>query len=360
MKKLKIIVEILLIILMFAQILYVFEGNLAHEIMGMTFFALVVVHMIFKRKTIAAMLKKKMKGWMLVSQILVFLTFASIVVLMITSIAVSRTIFPFKGFAGSVSLHTLFATIAVTLAVMHSCMYFIKKGKNKKRAIIVTCILSVVAFSISYFGVPYLNRHFKTVVVKEKKFETKKIVDSKLGKTLTVYFTRVGNTDFEKDVDAVSGASLMLEDGELTGNTQMLSEMVLASMKCDVKAITLTGKKYPSSYNDTVAVAMDEIKNDARPEIEPIDIADYDSVILIYPLWWGTIPAPVATFLEDNNWDNKDLYLLATQGSSGFGSSVKDIKKITSKAKVHEGLSIYCDDIPNCFDKINHWIKGLN
>lgn len=40
-------------------------------------------------------------------------------------------------------------------------------------------------------------------------------------KVLSVYFTRVGNSDFDKDINAVSGASLMLDGETLIGNSQL-------------------------------------------------------------------------------------------------------------------------------------------
>ncbi len=39
---------------------------------------------------------------------------------------------------------------------------------------------------------------------------------------LTVYFSRVGNTNFPSDVDAVSGASIMKDGHEIIGNAEMI------------------------------------------------------------------------------------------------------------------------------------------
>ncbi|HAQ52614.1 MAG TPA: hypothetical protein DCR12_07625, partial [Lachnospiraceae bacterium] len=136
-------------------------------------------------------------------------------------------------------------------------------------------------------------------------------------------------------------------DGKLTGSDELIADMVVDILDCESKAITLTGKKYPSSYNDTVSVAGDELREQARPQIEPIDVSNYDSIILIYPLWWSSIPMPVATFLEQNDFNGKTIYLIATQGSSGYGSTVSDIESLAKGAKVVRGTSIYCEDIPN-------------
>ena len=176
---------------------------------------------------------------------------------------------------------------------------------------------------------------------------------------LVVYFTRVGNTDFEPDVDAVSGASLMKADGVLMGNTQLMAFMIQDAIGSEVIPITLTGEKYPSSYMDTVSVGSRELKEDARPAIEDIDISGHNKIILVYPIWWGTVPMPVATFLEATDFTGKTIYLLATQGSFGFASSTSDIKKLAKGAEVIEGLSIYCDDIPNARTEITEWLKKI-
>lgn len=142
----------------------------------------------------------------------------------------------------------------------------------------------------------------------------------------------------------------------LVGNTVHEIQDAIGS---EVIPITLTGEKYPSSYMDTVSVGSREIKEDARPAIEDIDISGHNKIILVYPIWWGTVPMPVATFLEANDFTGKTIYLLATQGSYGFASSTSDIKKMAKGAEVVEGLSIYCDDIPNVRSELAEWLKKI-
>ena len=45
-------------------------------------------------------------------------------------------------------------------------------------------------------------------------------------KTLVVYFSRVGNTDFAQDVDVVASASLIKDGDVLKGNTQLMAEWI--------------------------------------------------------------------------------------------------------------------------------------
>ena len=144
------------------------------------------------------------------------------------------------------------------------------------------------------------------------------------------------------------------------GSNQLLAEMVCDILDCESAAITLTGERYPSSYSSTVVVAGDELRENARPAILPIDVSAYDSVILIYPLWWGSIPMPVATFLEQNDFSGKTVYLIATQGSSGYGKTVSEIEELCPGAKVVKGTSIYCEDITDARGELLSLIREWN
>lgn len=107
-------------------------------------------------------------------------------------------------------------------------------------------------------------------------------------------------------------------------------------------------------------MAGDELRAQARPDIEPIDVSGYDSIILIYPLWWGSIPMPVATFLEQNDFKDKTIYLIISQGSSGFGNTVSEIESLCPNAIVVPGTSIYCEDVPEAREELLETIKDWN
>ena len=96
-----------------------------------------------------------------------------------------------------------------------------------------------------------------------------------------------------------------------------------------------------------------------RPAIGPIDLGDHDTVILVYPVWWGTIPMPVASFLESNDFTGRTIELIATHGGTGFGSSVRDVRELAQGADVRQGIDIYCDDIPTARGKLLEWARTV-
>ncbi len=354
-------VDAAMYLLLVVQMLYIFTGNTVHEILGLGFFACVVIHIVIKRWWFAALFKKresKRPKLRLVSDMLTAALMLLCLILALSSMGVSRLVFSWFNYLGSADLHRYLATAVLSVAAAHGGMHFIIVAKSKKKPVILTTLAVIAAAAVGLALVPYMNRHFKKVDISLSDKVSGDKTEWTGGKVLTVYFTRLGNTDFEEDVDAVSGASLMLADGELMGSDQLLALMMQDITGCEIKPITITGKKYPSSYNDTIGVAMDEKNKDARPEIEPIDISSYDDIVLIYPLWWGDVPMPVATFLEQNDFSGKNIYLLATQGSSGFSSSTETVKKLAKGANVEEVMSIYCDDIPDSRERLYDWVKN--
>ena len=233
-------------------------------------------------------------------------------------------------------------------------------GKHKKVFLILGGIVAVAAVLVMVNLVPYLRRHYRTVSVNVSDASAMEAVDMGGKKVLTVYFTRVGNSDFEEDVDAVSSASLMEENGELVGNSQLLAAMVQNAAGGDVYPIR-TEKKYPSGYAATTEVAKEEIDSGEDVGIvgELPDMGQYDTVVLVYPLWWGTIPNAVKTFLQSEDMSGKTMYLIVTHGGSGEGKSVKDIKGITNADVSDNILAIYDDDVTEASGAVGQWLRTL-
>ncbi len=359
-KRIGLAVDTIMYALMLTQMLYVFTTNNVHEVIGVVFFVCLIIHIFLKGWWFKAVFRKGQSGSRLFFNILTLLLMIVTVVLMFSSMGVSRFLFPWFTILGSSDFHRYMATAALTLAVAHGCMHGIWHAKKLRRAIILTILACVASASVGLFAVPYMNRHLKKVDVDLADTVSGDKAEWNGEKPLVVYFTRVGNTDFDPDVDAVSGASLLVSDGELMGSNQLLADMVCDILDCEQVAITLTGEKYPSSYNATISVAGDELRAQARPGIEPIDVSGYDSIILIYPLWWGSIPMPVATFLEQNDFSGKTIYLIISQGSSGYGSTISEIEALCPGADIVPGASIYCEDVPDAREMLLKTIKKWN
>ena len=89
----------------------------------------------------------------------------------------------------------------------------------------------------------------------------------------------------------------------------------------------------------------------------PDSIEEYDTVILGYPNYWGTMPMAVFTFLEGFDFNGKTILPLCTNEGSGMGGSERDIRNICKGAEVKSGLSISGSSVGSSGAQIEKWLK---
>lgn len=67
------------------------------------------------------------------------------------------------------------------------------------------------------------------------------------------------------------------------------------------------------------------------------NMADYDTVLVGFPIWWYVEPRIVDTFLESYDFCGKTLIPFATSGGSGIAGAEKSIKEHCPAATVKSG-----------------------
>jgi flavodoxin len=145
-----------------------------------------------------------------------------------------------------------------------------------------------------------------------------------------------------------------------SGNSKKIAKQISEQINSEVFEI-VPEKSYPAEYRECTEQAKTELKKQARPKLKTSveDFSKYKTVILIYPNWWGTIPMPVATFLESYNFADKALIPICTHLGSKFGKSIDDIKKLAPKAKLGEGFQIRgLEDEDSLNKKISDLLKN--
>lgn len=236
-----------------------------------------------------------------------------------------------------------------------------EQRKKHKKIYLIAGVVLAAALIAGYFFVPYAKRHYIPVSVDMNEAAAMEKADMGERKVLTVYFTRVGNSEFEEDVDVVSSASLMKDNETLVGNSQLLATMVYNAVGGELYGIQ-TEKKYPSAYSDTVSVAKDEMDSDENVALSGTlsELSRYDTVVLVFPVWWGTVPGAVKSFLQSDDMAGKTIYPLVTHGGSGAGNSVEDIRKLCKADVSNDVLEVFDDDVTNAAGAVSEWLKSLH
>ena len=175
---------------------------------------------------------------------------------------------------------------------------------------------------------------------------------------ISIYFSRVGNTDFPEGIDADTSASINLDGQDLKGNAQMMAEWIAEEAGCDTCEIVAEAS-YPADYDETVDQAREEQGAGDRPKIKDlsVNLADYNTIYLSVPNWWGDLPMPVYTFFDENDLAGKKIVLFATHEGSGFSGMVDTVGELEPDAEVVEALSVRGGDVTDQEQDIKQWVK---
>jgi flavodoxin len=169
-----------------------------------------------------------------------------------------------------------------------------------------------------------------------------------MAKTLIAFFSRADENYF-------GGAMRYVK----VGNTEIVVGLMKELIEADTFKIEMKDP-YSPVYMTCIDEAKKDKQNNARPELtnylESID--DYDTIVLGYPNYWGTIPMAVATFLERYDFTGKTILPLCTNEGSGMGGSERDIRQTCPGADVKKGLSVTGSQAANSKDSVQKWLRA--
>lgn len=168
-----------------------------------------------------------------------------------------------------------------------------------------------------------------------------------MSKTLVAFFSMKGQT-------ISSGMRIVNQD---KGNTQIVAEYAAEALGADLFEIKAR-KAYPTDHMELIREAQREQDAGERPELVglPANWDGYDTVLLGYPNWWGKLPMPVVSFLEQMDWTGKEVLPFCTSEGSGLSGTVGQIEGIIGHA-AGEPLSITGSAAKRSKRKVVNWAK---
>lgn len=178
---------------------------------------------------------------------------------------------------------------------------------------------------------------------------------------LIAYFSVPEDID-TNGIDADSGASVVVKDEEVLGNMEYMALTIQDAIGGDLFRIE-TKEAYPLDHEPLVDQAAEEQDENARPELAAhIENPDqYDTILLGYPNWWGDMPQPLFTFLEEYDFSGKTIIPFNSHGGSGFSNTIEEIKEFQPDANISdEGLSISRDKVADSVQDVTDWAKSLD
>ena len=155
-------------------------------------------------------------------------------------------------------------------------------------------------------------------------------------KALVAYFSASGQTaKLAKTIAGVTGGDIFEIEPEMAYTAAALDWM---------------DKKSRST------VEMNDPKS--RPTIagKVVDMAQYDTVFVGFPIWWYQAPRIIETFLESYDFSGKTVIPFATSGGSGMGG--EDILKsaCSKETKWLPGKRLSSRESA---DSVQKWVESL-
>lgn len=124
-------------------------------------------------------------------------------------------------------------------------------------------------------------------------------------------------------------------------------------------------KAYPADYKECTEVATQELNSNARPEFKnanSLNMDNYDTIFIGYPIWWGDVPMIINTFLEKYDFSGKTIIAFNTHEGSGNAGTFNSIKSKMKSSNVNtNGLAIQGKTArqESSRSTVENWLKEL-
>ena len=161
-------------------------------------------------------------------------------------------------------------------------------------------------------------------------------VDKAVNKTLVVYFSRSGNTEY-------------------------VAQEIAKETGADIFKVEPTDDSYQADYNTVVDLAKKELQEGARPPFQGQveNIGQYDTIYIGSPVWWGDMPMILYTFLDKYDLSGKKLAPFVTHEGSGLAQIPQNLQKQVPNAKVVDGLALRGSSARSSADEIKSWVEKV-
>lgn len=177
---------------------------------------------------------------------------------------------------------------------------------------------------------------------------------------LIVYFSRYGNTAYPANVDATSSASIVEDEKGRYGTTEYIADMVQQIVGGKIHRIE-TVDNYTADFEELRDVNHKEMQQNYLPELKEsnLNMSDYDTVFIGYPVWATSVPQAVLSFLNQYDLSGKTVIPFCTHDGYGAGNSYQIIEKASNASDFLDGLAIESKDVPTSMDTVKEWLNTI-
>lgn len=193
---------------------------------------------------------------------------------------------------------------------------------------------------------------FASVSQAEQAYESRSI--------LIAFFSLAGNTEDVDAIDATTSASLVLDNNRLVGTTEYVANLiqsVTGGEKHEIHTIEL----YPNDFNAVINQNHQEVAEGFLPQLKGSagNLDQYDTVLIGYPVWAGSVPQAIRAFLTSYDFSGKTLIPFCTHDGYGSGNSFGEIASLCPSAVHLDGYAVPATDVTLADAQVPQWLSAL-
>ena len=143
------------------------------------------------------------------------------------------------------------------------------------------------------------------------------------------------------------------------GNTKSVAQNINSIVGGDIKEIKLV-ENYPNNIFKMSKIVRKQIKDGFLPEIENIDISNYDVIFIGSPIWNLSFSLPLKAFLKNNNFENKTLIPFFTySGGADKKGIIDEINSLTNIKYIKKPLFMFENGIILTKQQVIKWLNNI-
>lgn len=147
-------------------------------------------------------------------------------------------------------------------------------------------------------------------------------------------------------------------------HTERIAKQIADKLKADTFVLEPKEPYVESDFDwtDPMSRVSCEHNDESLRDVElvktlPDNWAEYDTVIIGYPIWWGIAAWPVNTFIKTADFADKTVIPFCTSHSSAEGGSAKALQDVAKDGNWQEGFRFSQDATDT---EVAEWVDDLS
>ncbi len=141
-----------------------------------------------------------------------------------------------------------------------------------------------------------------------------------------------------------------------SSNTRMLAGHLSRRYAADLIEIR-PRDPWPEDYREMVAWATRWRESSSLLPLDATpDLSAQTKVFLGFPIWGGSLPAPMRSYLSGHDLSGKTVLPFITHGGYGAGNAMAEVRRLAPAATFARPFILQCDQERDNLDALEDWL----